>query len=204
MVLITIISLCCLFLMLSAARHLSRMSDKELVQYFRRQTDAQAIAILLSRHNGLIFGMAMKRLKDEAATEDFVGDIFLKVYDKLQKSEVSNFRSWLGSMVNNQLHDMGRKQKVRAMYEQGPKDESSDPEKHWQWAMDETALSDAIAELKDNEKIVIRGVYFEEKSYHEIGEEQGWSFNQIRGARERAIRKLRDKLGLDFENYFKD
>ncbi|MEZ4686142.1 MAG: hypothetical protein R3B47_08770 [Bacteroidia bacterium] len=44
--------------------------------------------------------------------------------------------------------------------------------------------------------------FFEGKQNREIVEETGLNMNQIRGARDRALRALKEALGPVFEDYF--
>lgn len=180
-------------------------SDQALLAHFRETQDPKVIALLMTRYDGLIYGMALKWLRDPERVRDFAGDLYIKLFEHLQKQEVDNFPAWLGRTTRNRLHDLRRKDQVRDDYKSVyVPPEAPDVESAWDLAMDIKELREAIESLSDTEKIVIRGVYFEGKSYHEIGEEYGWSFNQVRGARERAIRKLRNLLSDDFKNYFKD
>jgi RNA polymerase sigma-70 factor (ECF subfamily) len=183
---------------------LSDKGDQELLAYFHQTQDTQAIAILMERYNGLIYGMAMRWLKDSERVNDFAGDLYIKMYEYLQKNQVDNFSAWLGRTVRNRLHDLKRKDKVREDYASQPQLSMHQTEAKMNWELDHQALQQAMGNLSEVEQTVIRGVYFEEKSYYEIGDEQSWTFNQVRGARERAIRKLKAALKNDFENYFKD
>lgn len=197
-----LLSLFCLLAL--SLRELEDKEDRELLAYFQQTHDAQALAILVERYNGLIYGMAMKWLRDPERVSDFAGDLYLKMFEYLQTHQVENFSAWLGRTVRNRLHDLKRKDKVRDDYATQPQPFMHRTEDQMNWNMDHQGLMQAMDQLSDIEKLVIRGVYFEEKSYHEIGDEQSWTFNQVRGARERAIRKLRGVLKGDFEHYFKD
>ncbi|MEL7533332.1 MAG: sigma-70 family RNA polymerase sigma factor [Bacteroidota bacterium] len=184
---------------------LEERGDQELLAHFRETQDPKVIALLMTRYDGLIYGMALKWLRDPERARDFAGDLFVKLFEHLQKQEVDNFPAWLGRTTRNRLHDLRRKDQVRDDYKsvfvppEAPKIENA-----WDFAMDKQELKSALESLSDTEQTVIRGVYFEGKSYQEIGEEYDWSFNQVRGARERAIRKLRSVLPSDYGNYFKD
>lgn len=180
-------------------------SEQGLLAHFRDTQDPEVIALLMTRYDGLIYGMALKWLRDPERARDFAGDLYIKLFEHLQKQEVDNFPAWLGRTIRNRLHDLRRKDSVRDEYKSDyVPPEAPRVENAWDFAMDKSGLGQALTDLSETESIVIRGVYFDDKSYQEIGEEHGWSFNQVRGARERAIRKLRSVLKGDFENYFKD
>ncbi|HHG84462.1 MAG TPA: hypothetical protein ENJ82_06920, partial [Bacteroidetes bacterium] len=60
----------------------------------------------------------------------------------------------------------------------------------------------ALKSLKDEERLCIRMIYLEELSYQEVMAQTGYSFNQVRGYRDRAVRRLRTLLQDDFADYF--
>ncbi|MEO0473288.1 MAG: sigma-70 family RNA polymerase sigma factor [Bacteroidota bacterium] len=183
---------------------LTNCSDQELLARYRVQADPNIVSVLMERYSAQIIGMSMKYLKDEEDVKDFAGDLFIKLTEKLESTEVKNFKSWLGTTVNNRLHDMGRKTKVRQLYKSQLKEGTDEIEGRLGQSMDNHHLIKAIGQLSEKEKTCIMMIYFEEKSYHDIMEELDWTFNQVRGTRERAIRKLREALGAEFSGYFKE
>lgn len=204
MLTLTLILVAFPFLLAASLLSLKDKGDQELLAHFQQTQDTQALAVLVERYNGLIYGMAMKWLKDPERVNDFAGDLYLKMHEHLQDHQVDNFAAWLGRTVRNRLHDLKRKDKVREDYATLPQPFMHKTEDQMNWEMDHQGLVQAMNQLNEIEQIVIRGVYFDEKSYYEIGDEQEWTFNQVRGARERAIRKLKEQLKNDFEHYFKD
>lgn len=70
--------------------------------------------------------------------------------------------------------------------------------------MDLNGLKKAIANLSEKERLIVEAIYFQEMSYQEIMETYGWSFNQVRGTRDRAMKKLKAVLEADFSDYLKE
>lgn len=181
---------------------LLELSDAELLARYRDQADLQVISVLMHRYQDLIVGIAMKFLKDREEVRDFVSRLYLKLVDKLEQSEVKNARAWLCMVTMNLLRDDNRKGIVREQYRKTLKEEIEWSSRRTEFRIDASLIHQAMAEaLSDKEQQVLRAIYFDEKSHREIMDETGWTFNQVRGLRERAVRKLRDRLGNDFSDY---
>ncbi|MEM7370507.1 MAG: sigma-70 family RNA polymerase sigma factor [Bacteroidota bacterium] len=182
-----------------------KSTDSELVSYYQKTEDLQAISLLMDRYSDAIVGLSMRYLKNEDDVRDFANDMYMKLVDKLRDADVRNFRAWLLTTVNNRLNDLGRKIKVRKGYVnsfQGRGEETI--EENLDFGMDHHLIASALDLLSEKEQRIIRDLYFKEKSYQDIMEEMDLSFNQVRGTRDRAIKKLKSSLGSDFGQYFKD
>jgi RNA polymerase sigma factor (sigma-70 family) len=179
------------------------LSDNDLVEAYQRQEDPHVISILMERYASAIVGMSMKYLKDEEAVRDFSGDLFLKLRKKMRNAEIRNFKSWLLTMVSNQLNDLNRKTKVRQDYKIRVSSNGQEiVEEELDFEMDKAHLANALLSLSEEERLVIQRIYYHGESYQEIMETQQWTFNQVRGKRDRAITKLRGLLANDFTHYF--
>lgn len=181
---------------------LQGLSDSELLEQYRASTDMQIISVLLDRYKDLIVGMSMKFLKDQDEVRDFIGRLYLKLVDKLARSEVKNARAWLCMVTMNLLRDDNRKGVVRDEYRRNLKEEVDWMDKKSDFGMDTAHLHNAMGKcLTEKEQSVVKMIYFDDMSYQEIMQETDWTFNQVRGLRERAIKKLRDGLGGEFSDY---
>lgn len=181
---------------------LQELPDSTLLEHFQATSDLQVISVLLDRYKDLIIGMSMKFLKDQEEVRDFIGRLYLKLADKLERSEVKNARAWLCMVTMNLLRDDNRKGIVRDQYRRSLKEEVDWSERKSDFGMDAAHLHTAMDKcLSEKEQTVVKMIYFEDNSYQEIMEETGWTFNQVRGLRERAIKKLRDGLGGEFSDY---
>ena len=183
------------------------MPDPELVQQYKDHGDLQIISILLDRYVDVITGIAMRQLRDEEAVRDFANDMYLKLADKLATNEVSNFKSWLLTMVNNALTDLGRKARVRRDHREMVKaTDNATPRGQLtpDLPLDSHLMGQALAALSAHERRCVELIYFQDFSYQEIMDAEGWTFNQVRGMRDRAMKKLREHLGPEFGAYFQE
>ena len=69
--------------------------------------------------------------------------------------------------------------------------------------MDKHHLQTALESLPEHERLCIEAIYLEGLSYKEVMERHRWTFNKLRGTRERALKKLRNLLKQEFTTYFK-
>lgn len=184
---------------------LIKSTDAELVRYYQKTEDMQAISLLMDRYSDAIVGLSMRYLKNEEDVRDFANDMYMKLVDKLRDADVRNFRAWLLTTVNNKLNDLGRKAKVRTGYANSFKGKGEETiEENLDFGMDHHLIQSALGMLSEKEQQIIHDLYFEEKSYQDIMDEMGLTFNQVRGTRDRAIKKLKISLGADFGQYFKE
>lgn len=179
------------------------MEDKELVAHYQATQRQEALAVLMDRYMDSVVGISMRYLKDEEAVRDFVSDMYVKLTNAVLTNEIKHFRSWLHSTVHNRLKDLKRKAQVRTAYRSQLVLEVEHMEPGLQRQLDLNGLKKAIANLSEKEGQIVEAIYFQDMSYQEIMEAYGWSFNQVRGTRDRAMKKLKAVLEADFSDYLK-
>ncbi len=183
------------------------LSDEAWLAHYRETGEQEAVAVLLDRYADLITVMSLRYLPDEEAVRDFAMDLYLHLVEKLLDHDVRHFKGWLCRTVSNRLKDLTRKQKVRASYRQAALSaplSMADGEKSRTVSLDLTLLKQALRWLNERERLCVEAVYFQQMSYEEAGQVLGWSANQVRGTRDRAVQKLRNWLGSSLGQYFVD
>lgn len=84
-------------------------SDAEAVER-AREGDPEAFRVLVERHQGRAYGLALRILGDPDRARDAVQEGFLKAYGSLDRFEGrSGFYTWLYRLVFNQCIDMKRR-----------------------------------------------------------------------------------------------
>jgi RNA polymerase sigma factor (sigma-70 family) len=82
-------------------------TDKELLQKFvADQANTTCFNELYRRYAHLLFGVALKSLKDEAAAQSVLNDTFLQI--KKIETEIDNVGGWLYRVVRNKCIDKMR------------------------------------------------------------------------------------------------
>lgn len=149
---------------------------------------------LCSQH---IFRYILARIGDPQLAEDLTGNVFLKVYEAINRGDSWNwtFTSWLYSIAHNQVVDYQRRQNLRAFY---PIDEQEwipsshpDPYAHSLDCLDAEALRAAIARLPATQAQVICLRFLEGYGVREVATLLGKSELSIRALQFRAMRELR-------------
>ncbi len=174
-------------------------SDEELVKLYQQEGDLEVLGNLYQRYTGLVFGVCLKYLKNEADSQDAVMQIFEKLIESLKKHEVSNFKSWLHVLTKNHCLMWLRSQKNRHMndiqeinldnnvefrYELHP-NHSNDLEK------DLNKLRIAINELPEGQKQCIEQFYLDQKCYKDIVEATGFDLKKVKSYIQNGRRNLK-------------
>ena len=71
-----------------------------MVQY-KKSGDLNVLGELYKPYMPLVYGVALKYLKDEERSKDAVIQIFEELIDKVKTNEISYFKSWLYVVCRN-------------------------------------------------------------------------------------------------------
>jgi RNA polymerase sigma factor (sigma-70 family) len=78
------------------------LPDKEIIRKIKYEHDTNLFGILYSRYSSKVFDKCNSMLKDPSQAEEFVQDIFCKVFEKLSDFRgESNFSTWLYAITYN-------------------------------------------------------------------------------------------------------
>lgn len=187
------------------------LTDQELIHRYRETGEGTWVAYLLERHRGLVISRCLEFLDDLEEVKDFAGgEMYLVLHRELKKedTEIRSFPSWLWTLITRKMIDDRRKKQVRndfrdAALLQESFTQPEGPEKTLSYQQDQGWLQAALTEaLSEKERLVVEQLYFEEKPYKEVMDEMDLTFNQLRNLRFQALKKLKQHLGPEFEDYF--
>jgi RNA polymerase sigma factor (sigma-70 family) len=170
------------------------LSDEDLVLRIRGGHQA-SLAALWDRYAHLLFGVAMKYLKDIERSKDAVLDLFTGLPALLAQHEVRLFRPWVHTVMRNRCLMLLRKHDphVRMADEALPEQEDADGEA----ALHEATLQQleaAIALLNDGQRECIRLFYLKRLSYQQVAARTGLDVEQVRSHLQNGRRNLRINL----------
>lgn len=142
-----------------------------------------------------VYGYALRLTGNPADAEDLTQQTFLTAQEKLpQLRDAGAARPWLWSIARRGfLADRRRKAPVLAA------DLSEEPDRSTAdvsaaFPVDREALERALAQLPDEQRLMLARFYFEEASYREIAAECGTPLGTVMSRLARAKRRLRKLL----------
>ena len=180
--------------------HLNELSDLDLVARYRDTGDNTVVGVLFQRYTRLAFAVSMKYLGDEEECKDAVMQVFEKLLTDLKKHEITNFKSWLHSVVKNHCLMHLRSSKSQLTRDQELKKDmtavmESTYELHLlngdEKEMQLDRLQEGINQLNEGQKLCIELFYIQEKCYQEIAEITGFNLNQVKSHIQNGKRNLK-------------
>lgn len=172
------------------------MSDQELLDRFRYDSNNEWLGILLQRYTLLLLGVCMKYLKNEEEAKDSVQQVFLKVIQELHKYKVEYFKSWLYMVAKNHCLMKLRDRPGKITTELHEK-LTATPETETDLAalqQNEVTLDLMEASLKElgtEQRQCVTLFYLEKKSYQDISEETGYTLLQVKSHIQNGKRNLK-------------
>jgi RNA polymerase sigma-70 factor (ECF subfamily) len=172
-------------------------SDLELIASYKETKDPGLVGLLFDRYSHLVLGTCVKYLKHREEAKDASMDIFEELVAKLLLHDVSNFKSWLYSLARNHcLMKLRKMSKVSEVDVQDEKFENRFMEKpDFEHLADESVsetelLNQAVAKLKDSQRICIELFYLQELSYKQVADKTGLDLKQVKSNIQNGKRNL--------------
>lgn len=173
-------------------------TDQELLLAFRRSGRADHLAELYDRYLELSYGLCLRYLRDTAAAEDAVMEVFEALLEKVPRHDIQHFRPWLYSFVRNhcltQLRAAGKSPLHRTTDDFMHSEPFVHPEEESPWEQrpeTQAALSECIEALKDVQRQCIRLFYLKEHSYQEVATALQLELGRVRSHIQNGRRNLR-------------
>lgn len=180
-----------------------QQADEALLQAYRTLGEPDYLAELYRRHMHLALGVCMKYLKDAAAAQDAVADIFEKLAKDLLEREVEQFKPWLYTVAKNHCLQVLRKEKTQmgrtkeyTQFLNAVMETEEEPHLHIE---DEKEvflqkLENSIDKLNDDQRLCIVLFYLEGKSYKDITEQTGLTDLQVKSHIQNGKRNLKNLI----------
>ncbi len=174
------------------------MTDRELLDNYNRDRNAQWLGILFERYTLLLFGLCMKYLKNEEDAKDCVQQVYLKAITELNKYPVQYFKSWLYTVTRNQCLMRLRNRQDRIPEEIRDENIAGEPPvpllHHLEKDRKLELLSHSLKELNEEQQQCVTLFYLEKRSYQQIAAETGYTVMQVKSYIQNGKRNLKKML----------
>ncbi|MCL2434048.1 MAG: RNA polymerase sigma factor [Clostridia bacterium] len=166
-----------------------------IAEYHRRETDAEA---MLEKYSGMVFGVALSRLKHVQTAEDIMQDVFVRFIrsaprlDSEEHEKAWFIRATVNCCKSYQLSAWFRH--TAAMPDQPPSMNAGDEEAQ--------AVLEALQQLSAPLRQVVHLHYYEGMLTREIAVHLRKSESAIKSTLLRARKKLKEILEVDDDGFF--
>lgn len=171
------------------------MTDDLLIKMIRAGK-AEAYRALVERYQDMVYNLCFKVLLDEDEAKDAAQDTFIKAYQALNTfREESKFSTWLYRIASNMAIARTRRKKRSGPLEEArhlASDEQSSGNQPGNMSQEERShyLHLALAQLEENDRLLLSLYYLEEVSMDETAEISGLDKNTVKVRMHRARKKL--------------
>ncbi|MBS4209563.1 sigma-70 family RNA polymerase sigma factor [Bacillus sp. FJAT-50079] len=150
--------------------------DEALIDKILQGND-HAFRLLVEKYRNTVFYSTYGVLRNEKDAEDAAQEVFMKIYTSLPKYEKQGLKTWITRIAVNHAIDIKRKKIRRKEDEQIEYEEfHAEPTASTEWLIikkeKQQILRDKIEELPENYRGVVKGFYFQDKTFKELAEEE--------------------------------
>lgn len=184
----------------------SNNTDTELIVIYKKTKNPEIIGELYKRYTIFTFGICLKYLKNKDEASEAVLDIFEDLFEKLLIHDPENFRTWLYSVAKNYCLLKFRNTKneysidfIDFLRDNIIDDSEENEIQHLDKEKYLTLLNKYIKELKTEQEICIKLFFIQNKSYKEIEEITGYSYNNVKSYIQNGKQNLKNLLDKNYE-----
>ena len=173
-------------------------NDEELLRRYCTSGKAEELSVLSGRYVPMVYGVALKYLKNTDDASDAVIQIFEELLGKVLKYEILQFRPWLYSYVRNFCLQELRSRLRNIPVELTENFVESYDDFNLDYIREQEdrvrVLMLCVEALPEKQRISVRRFFFEERSYKEIEEATGFSMKMVKSFIQNGKRNLKQCL----------
>ncbi len=183
------------------------VQDEDEQEWVRRAQEGDHVAFnaIVERYQKRAYNLALRMLRDPSAAEDATQEAFFSAYRSIARFRGGNLRSWLLTILANGVRDALRSPARRRTSSLEATIEKGDPGGTWPDPAplpDEQAISAetssqvqaAIAQLPEDQRMVVTLVDIQQLDYEEASQVTGASLGTVKSRLFRGRQRLRDLL----------
>ena len=179
----------------SPARASADVPDRELLARFARQREANAFAVLVSRHGAAGVAACWRLLNREQDAEDAFQAVFITLARKASAVSGDCLAAWLHAVARRIASNVRREQQRRSATEDSarvPEGRTADVS----WREGLAILDEELARLPDRYRAVLIACCLNGQSRDEAARQLGCSEGRVKGLLDRGRELLRQRLSL--------
>ena len=157
-------------------KDLHKYSDAELLSFYRRTRKPDYLIGLYERYMPLVYGVALKYLKNVPDAQDAVMQIWEELFEKVLHHDIQVRRSG-----NNFV---GLDEKFMEFCDDFNLEYSRETDRQ------EKALQECMEALPEKQRLCIRYFFMDELSYKEIGQTSGFTLKMVKSFIQNGKRNL--------------
>ena len=183
--------------MINNKLHKKENDEDLIVCRIVKNGNTEAFRILIEKYQTKIFNLGFSFFKNVDDAEDFVQDVMVKAYTKLDTFRAkSKFSTWLISIAYNTAINSSKKKRNYTSFAENYDCASmiKTPEQQYMEKEMLKAVKEAICFLPENYKVCIDLYFFYDMPYAEISEITKLPINTIKSNVFRAKKILKEKL----------
>lgn len=161
-----------------------------------RDRGAEAFDRLFRDHAAPLLRFVVYHTGDPVLAEDIVADTFERALRsrKRFRGDAAE-KTWLYTIALNRLRDLGRRRAAESRALERAAVRAGDEEADAGWREDRLALRDAVAQLSDEQRVVVSLRFGAGLKFQEIAELLGEPRSTVEGRVYAALERLRGMLG---------
>jgi RNA polymerase sigma-70 factor (ECF subfamily) len=184
--------------MFQSKKNLKNKEDQQLLLDYLADGNLDILGELFGRYMHLVYGVALKYLKNREQAKDVVTQIFERLIIEIPKFEIQNFKSWLFVVTKNfclmeirkEKANKNRFEKFSVAQNMESTEEMHPIDEDLNTAMQEN-LKHCIERLKKEQKDCVLLFYYQEKGYKEIAEELDIAEKKVKSYIQNGKRNLK-------------
>ena len=188
------------------SHELGDQAADEVIVARARQGDLSSFHELIQRHQGPVFNVVLRTVKDSGIAEDVTQDAFIRAWRSVEQFRGGNVRGWLMRIAVNRAYDVLRSQKRRPAFSLDELDYEPVPEWSTNSVRDEDpqafssrvelaeVLEQVLARVPDDQRTALLLVDLQGFSYEEAAGIMSVAPGTIKSRISRARARMREEL----------
>ena len=187
-----------IFLMFRSTKNLKNKNDQQLLLDYLVDGNLDILGELFGRYMHLVYGVALKYLKNRDEAKDAVAQIFERLITEIPKFEIQNFKPWLFVVTKNYcLMEIRKEKSNKNRFEKFSTEQNMEStellhpiDEDLNSSLQEN-LKHCIERLKKEQQECVLLFYYQEKTYGDIADELNIAEKKVKSYIQNGKRNLK-------------